>query len=278
MPDQAHAARQMAPFTDFSWVLPFRHEVLERSGTDSVHGFPDSMKIGAMVICSRVPPRAGSPRHGRVSNFVRERLSSRRALAMIGLFTLTCGLFLPTPGRSQDSIVRGQTALEVTSPAAEPYYDFVNPLGLNSRPLLKQSLFGFAGGTNSGNLGDTFAFGIGAPRTIFYDNYIVGGAYQRDLLQFNSGILIGAEVGIADRFGHYQVCCDTIVYSSGITHSAELWGGITFRHEGLALFDTVRISPGFVFGLSAVSSPNRTGSPASIRPSRVCQGAFLPGL
>ena len=38
-------------------------------------------------------------------------------------------------------------------------------------------------------------------------------------------------------------------------NSAELWGGVSFRHQGVALFDTVRISPGFVFGLSAVSNP-----------------------
>jgi hypothetical protein len=208
-----------------------------------------------MVICSRVPPRASNPGRGRISNLVRERLSSRRALAMIGLFTLACGLIPPTPCRSQSSTAREQTALQAATPGAEPNYDFVNPFELNSRPLLKQSLFGFAGRTNSGNLGDTFAFGIGAPRTIFYDNYIVGGAYQRDFFQFNSGILIGAEIGLADRFGHYAICCDTIAYSNSMTHSAELWGGVSFRHQGVALFDTVRISPGFVFGLSAVSSP-----------------------
>jgi hypothetical protein len=35
-------------------------------------------------------------------------------------------------------------------------------------------------------------------------------------------------LGTADRFGYYQICCDTVVYS----HSVELWGG--FRHEGFA--------------------------------------------
>ena len=44
-------------------------------------------------------------------------------------------------------------------------------------------------------------------------------------------------------------------YSSPMTHSAELWGGISVRHRGVSLFDTVRISPGFVFGLSAISNP-----------------------
>ena len=140
------------------------------------------------------------------------------------------------------------------SAADDPSY-LLTPFKLASQPNLKQSVFGFAGRTNSGNLWSTFAYGIGAPEAIFYDNYIVGGAYQRDFFQFDSGILIGAEVGLADRFGHYRICCDTIAYSSGVTHSAELWGGVSLRHEGIALFDTVRISPGFVFGLSAISSP-----------------------
>ena len=173
---------------------------------------------------------------------------------MVELFALASALIVSTPARSQDAVVRGQTALEAAAAAGEAYH-FVNPFGLNSQPVLKQSLFGFAGRTNSGNLADTFAFGAGAPRSIFYDNYIVGGAYQRDFLHFNSGFLIGAEVGIADRFGYYRICCDNVVYSSGVIHSAELWGGLSLRHEGLTLFDAVRISPGVVFGLSAVSNP-----------------------
>ena len=129
------------------------------------------------------------------------------------------------------------------------------PFQLASQPNLKQSVFVFGGRTNSGNLGSTFVFGAGAPEQKFYDNYILGAAYQRDFFQFNSGILVGAEVGFADRFGHYTICCDSIVYSDSVVHSAELWGGISFRHQGIALFDAVQISPGFVFGLSAISNP-----------------------
>ena len=128
-------------------------------------------------------------------------------------------------------------SLAVGNPEADYSY-LLTPFKLASQPNLKQSVFGFAGRTNSGNLKDTFAFGVGAPQQIFYDNYIVGGAYQRDFFQFNSGILIGAEVGLADRFGNYKVCCDPISYSSGMMHSAELWGGVSFRHQGVALFDT----------------------------------------
>jgi hypothetical protein len=40
-----------------------------------------------------------------------------------------------------------------------------------------------------------------------------------------------------------------------MVNSAELWGGASFRTQGLALLDTVRISPGLVFGLSLISNP-----------------------
>jgi hypothetical protein len=187
-----------------------------------------------------------------------------RSVILVGICALAFGLITPTSGRSADIIQRASADLttgairttDTGKPAADdPLSYFLTPFKLASQPNLKQSIFGFAGRTDSGNLGDTFLYGVGAPEKIFYDNYIVGGAYQRDFFQFNSGILIGAEVGLADRFGHYKVCCDIVSYSNSVTHSAELWGGVSIRHQGIALFDTVRISPGFVFGLSAISGP-----------------------
>ena len=185
-----------------------------------------------------------------------------RSVLALGICALACGLSIPASSRSAELVADQPTLPDLAAagsrvagnPEADYSY-FLTPFKLANQPNLKQSIFGFAGRTNSGNLGDTFAFGVGAPRTIFYDNYIVGGAYQRDFFQFNSGILIGAEIGLADRFGKYTICCDTIAYSNSMTHSAELWGGVSFRHQGVALFDTVRISPGFVFGLSAISNP-----------------------
>ena len=164
-----------------------------------------------------------------------------RSVLALGICALACGLIIPGSSRSAD--------------IEADYSYLLAPFKLASQPNLKQSVFGFAGRTNSGNLGDTFAFGVGAPQRMFYDNYIVGGAYQRDFFQFNSGILIGAEVGLADRFGNFRICCDIIGYSNGVMHPAELWGGVSFRHQGVALFDWARISPGFVFGLSAISNP-----------------------
>ena len=141
-------------------------------------------------------------------------------------------------------------------PAADDSLSYLlTPFKLASQPNLKQSVFGFAGRMDSGNLGSTFVYGYGAPEKVFYDNYIVGGAYQWDLFQFNSGLLIGAEVGLADRFGHYSMCCNTIAYSNSMVQSAELWVGASFRTNGIALFDAVKVSPGFVFGLSFISNP-----------------------
>jgi hypothetical protein len=172
---------------------------------------------------------------------------------ILAICAMALELIAPTSSLSADAIA-GQADRVTTADDSFSY--LATPFKLASQPNLKQSVFGFAGRTNSGNLGSTFGYGVGAPGEIFYDNYIVGGAYQRDFIQFNSGLLVGAEVGLADRFGNYKICCDTIVYSTGTMHSAEIWGGVSFRHEGLALFDDiVRISPGFVFGLSAISNP-----------------------
>lgn len=190
-----------------------------------------------------------------------------RSAIGIGICVLAFELIVSAPGRSADiaAVQRrvppdlataGTRAVEAGTLAADGSPSYPGTwFGLASQPELNQSAFIFGGRTNSGNLGSTLLYGLGAPKPKFYDNYILGGAYQRDFFQLNSGILIGAEVGLADRFGHYKVCCDTIVYSDALAHSAELWGGVSFRHQGIALFDTVRISPGVVFGLSAISSP-----------------------
>jgi hypothetical protein len=167
-------------------------------------------------------------------------------LAALLLFALAA----PEAGRANDTL-RDINAIKPTN----DYSYLLTPFSLTDRPSLQQSIFVFGGRTNSGNLWNTMLFGTAVPGALVYDNYIVGGAYQRDLLEFNSGFLIGAELGLADRFGHYRVCCDSITYSSNLAHSLELWGGAVLRHRGATLFDTIGISPGFVFGLSAVSNP-----------------------
>jgi hypothetical protein len=53
--------------------------------------------------------------------------------------------------------------------------------------------------------------------------------------------VLGAEVGLADRFG--------------MGTSVEVWAGPKVIYTGLVLFDSVRIAPGLTFGLSAVTKP-----------------------
>jgi hypothetical protein len=187
-----------------------------------------------------------------------------RRVVLAGVCALASGLIIPTTGRSADMAVDQRTTpdpatpsvAEVGKPATDDSLSYLlTPFKLASQPNLKQSIFGFAGRTDSGNLGSTFVYGYGAPERIFYDNYIVGGAYQRDFFQFASGLLIGAEVGIADRFGHYSVCCDTIVYSNSTVQSGEFWAGASFRTNGITVFDMVRALPMFVFGLSFINNP-----------------------
>jgi hypothetical protein len=79
-----------------------------------------------------------------------------------GVLAVTAGWMVPASGESSDT-----KSPDPAVASNDPYYFFANPFALASQPRLKQSVFGFAGRTNSGNLGSTFAFGSGAPETIF---------------------------------------------------------------------------------------------------------------
>jgi hypothetical protein len=70
-------------------------------------------------------------------------------------------------------------------------------------------------------------------------NFIVGSAYNVQFLSLGAGFTMGAEIGLAGRFGDRS--------------SAEIFGGASFRHAGLPIGNFVTISPGLVVGLSAVS-------------------------
>ena len=122
----------------------------------------------------------------------------------------------------------------------------------------EHSLFLFGGRTSPTDLWSTAVFNLNQPGSrIRYDNAIIGGAFRRDLLQLGKGFYVSGEIGVADRFGHYKVCCYPVP-SLGRTehevHSGELWGGIGLRYE-MTVFDRFRVSPGLVWGLSGVSSP-----------------------
>lgn len=74
------------------------------------------------------------------------------------------------------------------------------------------------------------------------NNHIVGLAYERTLARLPYGFEVGAEAGAAVRFGFRE------------RTSGEFWGGFSARHDGVEL-GQVRISPGIVLGLSAVTAP-----------------------
>jgi hypothetical protein len=125
------------------------------------------------------------------------------------------------------------------------------------------SILIFGGAMSTTNFGSTLVFNTFPVFTSSiagqkYDNFIVGGAYQRDLYAFASGFVFAAEVGIADRFGHYAVCCDASgpgqsVLTSGLVNSGELWAGPAIRYESLVLFNSLRVIPGFTAGFSATT-------------------------
>jgi hypothetical protein len=119
------------------------------------------------------------------------------------------------------------------------------------------SIFVFGGALSTSGLGSTLKFNLDQPAgRIKYDNYIAGAAYNHNFYYLGFGFVLGAEVGVADRFGHYAICCDTIIKSSSFVNSGELWAGPRISYEGFVLFDTIRIagaaSTGFSFTTNSI--------------------------
>ena len=100
------------------------------------------------------------------------------------------------------------------------------------RPDQKVFLFGgvMVEGTFPGWTNIPFAGGL-------ENNYIVGGALDTKLASYG-GFDFGVEVGTAGRFGDGA--------------SAEIWGGPSVHYRGFSI-GSLTISPGLVFGLSAVT-------------------------
>lgn len=144
------------------------------------------------------------------------------------------------------------------APAAGPsWISLQDPSLATSHP---NSILLFGGAMSTTNFGSTLVFNTFPVFTSSiagqkYDNFIVGGAYQRDVYSFASGFVVSGEVGLADRFGHFAVCCDAsgpgqTVVTSGVINSGELWFGPAIRYESLVLFNRVRVMPGFTAGFS----------------------------
>lgn len=72
-------------------------------------------------------------------------------------------------------------------------------------------------------------------------NYITGGAYGQDFYAAPYGLVLGVEIGVANRYG--------------MGKSMELWGGVNIRHSGLVISDFLRVIPGITVGFSAITKP-----------------------
>ena len=128
-------------------------------------------------------------------------------------------------------------------------------------PSQQNSLMLFGGMMSTSNLASTLFFNTipnfgMQPNHPHYDNYIVGATYQRDFIHA-LGWAVAGEIGVADRFGHYAVCCSPLqatVTSSSVLNSGELWFGPAVRYDAFVLFKTLRIVPGFTAGFSLVTN------------------------
>lgn len=144
--------------------------------------------------------------------------------------------------------------------------DFLSPVGLVNQPIAlsqtnsiprsrQNSIFFFAGALSTQGIYSTWLFNLNKHDSgKNYDNFIVGIAYSRDIWSLGYDVTVGGEIGIADRFGCYTVCCDEQVVSSGIVNSLEVWFGPRIRHEGFILFNGWRVSPAMTLGISATTN------------------------
>jgi hypothetical protein len=144
---------------------------------------------------------------------------------------------------------------------AADFADFVSATDTTDGASRQNSVMIFGGRMSSTNLASTLLFnrvsrfGL-SPYQPYYENYIAGGVYQRDVYRLG-GLAIAGEMGLADRFGHYTDCCAPIektTTSSSIVNSGELWFGPAFRYEAIVFFKTVRFVPGITAGFSLVTN------------------------
>ncbi len=123
----------------------------------------------------------------------------------------------------------------------------------------------FAGRLSTTDFGNTILYNLlytpklGKPS---YDNDIVGVEYERDLLEVTHDVWLRAQGGLAERYGHYIVCCltpavgphpDTTVQINGRVYSTEFWAGGKFRWENFHIGHGVKLEFAGAFGLSAVT-------------------------
>lgn len=98
-----------------------------------------------------------------------------------------------------------------------------------------QAVFFFGGRFHQ----DWFGTSLSPLALTWDDTFIAAAGYQQTWVDWYD-IRLGGEAGVSGRFG-----------TTGA--SAELWGGIFARYDGLVIADTVRISPVWVTGLSVTT-------------------------
>ena len=73
------------------------------------------------------------------------------------------------------------------------------------------------------------------------DAFFLGAGYQQYFYRSDWSFSIGSEVGLGAR------------YDMNGPASLEAWGGLVFRHDGVVLFDSFRLSPSLTVGFSAAT-------------------------
>lgn len=130
-----------------------------------------------------------------------------------------------------------------------------------SRP---NSILVFAGRLSTTDFASTLLFNLRytpEPGKPAYDNDIAGIEYERDVYELARNLRLRVEGGLADRFGHYLVCCqpgpypDATVTIADPIHSLEAWGGGKVRWENLPLGGFAKLALAGTVGLSAVTRP-----------------------
>jgi hypothetical protein len=135
-------------------------------------------------------------------------------------------------------------------PAAAPF------LALSAAdPLARPNgIVVFGGPMSTRAFGSTMRFDTDFPIGPNYDNFFIGAAYDRDWWRLGYGFTAGFEIGVGDRFGHYALCCTTVIKSNSILNSPELWAGPRISFDGIVVANTLRIAGALTFGFSVAGN------------------------
>jgi hypothetical protein len=128
------------------------------------------------------------------------------------------------------------SAAEMNRPVSIADRSGIFPITMAPAPL-PHSVFLFGGQFTTDNMGKSLN-----PFTARHEsNFITGVAYEQDFYEASYGLVLGVEIGVANRYG--------------MGKSMELWGGVNVRHSGLVFSNFLRVIPGITVGFSAITKP-----------------------